>query len=108
MIVVSQGVGVNSTSGSNTTTVASGGAKTISIQSSGVQKTVTLARTASGIATGGQLITLPNQGLVASGQQTITLGGKPVTVQVSTASGQKTVTLVNTPGAGQYLLKLRP
>jgi hypothetical protein len=50
-----------------------------------------------------EIITLPGgQTLVGSGQQTITLGGKPVTVQVSTAGGQKTVTLVTSQGAGNH------
>lgn len=95
MIVVSQGAVNSSTTVTNAT---SGGAKTISIPAGALQKTVTLARAG---GPQGQLITLPSQSLVASGQQTITLGGKPVTVQVSTASGQKTVTLVTSQGAGK-------
>jgi hypothetical protein len=65
---------------------------------------VTLARAG---GTQGQIITLPGgQTLVGSGQQTITLGGKPVTVQVSTAGGQKTVTLVTSQGAGNLYIAL--
>lgn len=79
MMIVSQGT----TSAANTMTTTAGGAKTL-------QKTVTLSRG----ATGGQIITLPSGQTLVPGQQTITLGGKPVTVQVSTAGGQKTVTLV--------------
>ena len=98
MIVVSQGMVSSSSTSSSTSTVMAGGAKTISIPAGALQKTVTLARAG---GPQGQLITLPGgQTLVGSGQQTITLGGKPVTVQVSTAGGQKTVTLVTSQGAG--------
>lgn len=96
MIVVSQGVVSSSTSSSITSTA--GGTKTISIPAGALQKTMTLTRAG---GPQGQVITLPGgQTLVGSGQQTITLGGKPVTVQVSTAGGQKTVTLVTSQGSG--------
>ena len=83
MIVVSQGSSMTTA----TTSSIAGATKTISIPAGALQKTMTLARG------------LPGQ---VSGQQTITLGGKPVTVQVSTASGQKTVTLVTSQGSGTY------
>ena len=103
MIVVSQGAISQSTT-STSTTVAAGGTKTISIPAGALQKTVTLTR-AGGAQ--GQLLTLPSgQTLVGSGQQTITLGGKPVTVQVSTAGGQKTVTLVANQGAGKFCFSI--
>ena len=100
MIVVSQGVASSSSSTTASTTTVASGTKTISIPAGALQKTVTLARAG---GQQGQLITLPGgQTLVGSGQQTITIGGKPVTVQVSTAGGQKTVTLVTNPGSSTY------
>ena len=85
MIVVSQGVASSSSSTTASTTTVASGTKTISIPAGALQKTLP----------GGQT-------LVGSGQQTITIGGKPVTVQVSTAGGQKTVTLVTNPGSSTY------
>ncbi|XP_068222456.1 host cell factor 2 isoform X1 [Palaemon carinicauda] len=69
--------------GANTKTV------TIAAKSGTPSTTTTLLNTGSG-----QIIAVPAQGLLQSGQQALTIGGKPVTVQVTTAGGQKTVTLV--------------
>lgn len=100
MIVVSQQA-ASAQAATTTTTVAGAATKTISIPTGALQKTVTLARAGGGAAQG-QVITLPGgQTLVGTGQQTITLGGKPVTVQVSTAGGQKTVTLVTSQAGGK-------
>ena len=87
MIVISQGVVSSQTTSSSTSTSIASGTKTISIPAGALQKTVTLARAEE---PQGQIITLPGgQPLVGSEQQTITLGGKPVAVQVSIAGGQK-------------------
>ncbi|XP_042870676.1 host cell factor 2-like [Penaeus japonicus] len=69
--------------------------KTVTIAAkSGTPSTTTLLNTGSG-----QIIAVPAQGLLQSGQQSLTIGGKPVTVQVTTAGGQKTVTLVTSQAA---------
>ncbi|XP_071549100.1 host cell factor 2 isoform X2 [Panulirus ornatus] len=70
--------------------------KTVTIAAkSGTPSTTTLLNTGSG-----QIIAVPAQGLLQSGQQALTIGGKPVTVQVTTAGGQKTVTLVTSQAGG--------
>ncbi|KAG7154469.1 Host cell factor 1-like [Homarus americanus] len=70
--------------------------KTVTITAkSGTPSTTTLLNTGSG-----QIIAVPAQGLLQSGQQALTIGGKPVTVQVTTAGGQKTVTLVTSQASG--------
>ncbi|XP_050711852.1 host cell factor 2-like isoform X2 [Eriocheir sinensis] len=101
MIVVSSG-GV----GGTTTTQAITKPMTITVagqagQAGANTKTVTIAAktgtpsTTALLNTGsGQIIAVPTQGLLQTGQQALTIGGKPVTVQVTTTGGQKTVTLV--------------
>ncbi|KAG0730490.1 Host cell factor 1 [Chionoecetes opilio] len=108
MIVVSSGgVGGTTTTQSITkpmtiTVAGQAGAntKTVTIPAkTGAPSTTTLLNTGSG-----QIIAVPAQGLLQSGQQVGSVcvmcgkgtnhGGKPVTVQVTTTGGQKTVTLV--------------
>ncbi|KAG8236483.1 hypothetical protein J437_LFUL016631 [Ladona fulva] len=106
MIVVSSA----SMGGTNTNTTGLSKPITITVpgQQGGVPKTVTLAAkpATSGAAilstSTGQILTMPSQGLMPGAKkQAITIGGKPVTVQVTTAGGQKTVTLLtNQPVLG--------
>ncbi|KAK8738728.1 hypothetical protein OTU49_003645 [Cherax quadricarinatus] len=104
MIVVSSG-GVGGTTTTQAVTKpmtitlagqAGANTKTVTIAAkSGTPSTTTLLNTGSG-----QIIAVPAQGLLQSGQQALTIGGKPVTVQVTTAGGQKTVTLVTSQSSG--------
>ncbi|XP_063235836.1 host cell factor 1 [Bacillus rossius redtenbacheri] len=79
---------------------------TVPGQQGGPLKTVTLAKHPSLLTSGGQILTVPSQAGLTSTQQTISIGGKPVTMQVATGSGQKTVTLVPSSvatGGGQMI-----
>ncbi|XP_071439380.1 host cell factor 1-like isoform X2 [Hetaerina americana] len=106
MIVVSSagmgGTNTNSTGLTKPITI------TVPGQQGGAPKTVTIAAKPSNQGTAilntstGQILAMPSQGLMPGAKkQAITIGGKPVTVQVTTAGGQKTVTLLtNQPVLG--------
>lgn len=77
MVMVSS---MSSMIGSNTITSSPSSTKAVTISMpSGQTKTI--------LNSSGQIISLPTQ--------TVTIGGKPVTVQMSSASGSKTLTLVS-------------
>ncbi|KAB7506202.1 Host cell factor 1 [Armadillidium nasatum] len=85
---------VSSSSGS-----ASTFSKPITLTMAGQTNTKTVNLTKSGMSgatflNSGQILALPSGSNLQLGQQALTLGGKPVTVQVTMAGGQKTVTLV--------------
>ncbi|KAK4302417.1 hypothetical protein Pmani_025497 [Petrolisthes manimaculis] len=82
-ITVAGQQGSQSAANSNNTKTVTIAAKT------GATTTTTLLNTGAG-----QIIAVPAQPALISGQQALTIGGKPVTVQVTTAGGQKTVTLL--------------
>ncbi|KAK7864363.1 hypothetical protein R5R35_007928 [Gryllus longicercus] len=88
MIVVSSGAVAGGTAGKPITITVPG-------QQGGLPKTVTIASKPAG---GTQMLTVPPQGL----QRALTLGGKPLTMQVTTGTGgQKTVTLMPSASAVQ-------
>lgn len=88
MIVVSSGAVAGGTAGKPITITVPG-------QQGGLPKTVTIASKPAG---GTQMLTVPPQGL----QRALTLGGKPLTMQVTTGTGgQKTVTLMPSPSSVQ-------
>lgn len=117
MIVVSSGMGAGNQTFHIITTTATAGVQTSttsspitlqlpsSITSTGKPATLTLAAkslpggAAALLNAGGgtaQLLSVPAQGMLSAGPQTFTIGGKPVTVAMTTPQGiTKTVTLVS-------------
>nr|CAD7570915.1 unnamed protein product [Timema californicum] len=73
---------------------------TVPGQQGGPPRTVTLSKHSSLLNTSTGHIVGSTQGLLAGQQQALTLGGKPVTMQLATDGGQKTVTLVSSPAGG--------
>ncbi|CAB4058059.1 HCFC [Lepeophtheirus salmonis] len=79
-----------------------GGAMGKTVTLAGKHGTVTTAGSQILSTSSGQILAVPAQGMIQSSgistQQSVSLAGKPVTVQMS--SGQKTLTLVQAPGSG--------
>ncbi|XP_040580206.1 host cell factor 1 isoform X2 [Lepeophtheirus salmonis] len=103
MIVVSSGQLSQTTSKPITIAVSGhGGAMGKTVTLAGKHGTVTTAGSQILSTSSGQILAVPAQGMIQSSgistQQSVSLAGKPVTVQMS--SGQKTLTLVQAPGSG--------
>uniref|UniRef100_A0A2P2I2D6 Host cell factor 2-like n=1 Tax=Hirondellea gigas TaxID=1518452 RepID=A0A2P2I2D6_9CRUS len=93
IVIAKQGVG---SGGMKMMMVSSMGSNTVTSSNPSASKAVTISMPAAATKTllnsaTGQIIALPTQG--------VTMAGKPLTVQVSTATGQKTVTLVTSQSA---------